>query len=386
MAEFNDLYDKATTAVSDFAKGFTDKSLLNLSNELYQNAGIGNARRFSADKFKSTTYQYPSDLFSNTGQYGDNYVAFYINVPTESKLAKNVGVDLAGLDTASLRGAIASKGYNVVSALAPTVAGAALGGALTELPKTGLAFGATTGSALAAVTQGSSPDSASLKSMRQMKRLSETIVMNVPNNLSVRYSMNYADEDQFASTAAANATQDMTKMATENGGNARSAGGQAAGTTAGLINAAAGVGLAANSFSSAATGLAANPKKEQIFKNVDFRTFSFEYTFAPRNAKEADQVKKIIKAFKVHMHPEYKDTNAYLLIYPSEFDIVYYQGNEENLNLPRHTSCVLTEMSINYTPNNQFSTFTDGTPNIVNMTLVFKELAILTKDQIMDGF
>lgn len=386
MADFNDLYNKATTAVSDFAKGFTDKSLLNLTNERYQNAGIGTARGFSADKYKSTTYQYPADLFSNTGQYGDNYVAFYINVPADSKLAKNDGVDLASVDTASIRSAIATKGYSIVGALTPQTVGALGGGALLGLPKTGLAFGASTGGALAAVTQGSSPDASSLQSMRQMKRLAETIVMNVPNNLSVRYSMNYADEDQALATAGANVTEDMVKMKQEDGGNARTAGGQTAGTTAGIINAAAGAGVASNSFSSAATGLAQNPKKEQIFKNVDFRTFSFEYTLAPRNSKEAEQVKKIIRTFKLHMHPEYKDTNAYLLLYPSEFDIVYYQGNNENMNLPRHTSCVLTEMSVNYTPNNQFSTFDDGMPNIVNMTLVFKELAILTKDQIMDGF
>jgi hypothetical protein len=62
------------------------------------------------------------------------------------------------------------------------------------------------------------------------------------------------------------------------------------------------------------------------------------------------------------------------------------------MNLPRHTSCVLTDCNVNYTPNNQFSTFasTNGAPGgaatQIQLSLTFKELAILTKDQILDGF
>jgi hypothetical protein len=86
------------------------------------------------------------------------------------------------------------------------------------------------------------------------------------------------------------------------------------------------------------------------------------------------------------MHPEYKDTNAFLYVYPSEFDIFYYHGSQENLNVHRHTSCVLTEMNVNYTPQGRFNAFDDGTPAQINMVLTFKELAPLTKERIQDGF
>ena len=131
-----------------------------------------------------------------------------------------------------------------------------------------------------------------------------------------------------------------------------------------------------------ATGLAANPKKEQAFKNVDFRTFSFDYQFAPKSATEAENVLNIIRSFKYHMHPEFKDTTGFLYIYPSEFDIVYYKGTQENLNIHRHTSCVLTEMNVNYTPNGIFSTFANGMPTQINITLTFKELMLLSKELI----
>jgi hypothetical protein len=86
------------------------------------------------------------------------------------------------------------------------------------------------------------------------------------------------------------------------------------------------------------------------------------------------------------MHPEYKDSNNFLFIYPSEFDITYYTNGQENLNLNRHTSCVLTDMNVNYTPNQMFTSFADGMPTHIEITLTFKEMAILTKKEIDLGF
>jgi hypothetical protein len=86
------------------------------------------------------------------------------------------------------------------------------------------------------------------------------------------------------------------------------------------------------------------------------------------------------------MHPEYKDSNNFIFVYPSEFDIYYYQGGKENTNLHKHTSCVLKNMSINYTPNGAFNTFADGMPTQINVQLQFIELAILTKETVQGGF
>jgi hypothetical protein len=42
-------------------------------------------------------------------------------------------------------------------------------------------------------------------------------------------------------------------------------------------------------------------------------------------------------------------------------------------------------MTINYTPNGQYTTFPDGTPTQINVQMTFKELGILTKDKIEMG-
>jgi hypothetical protein len=85
------------------------------------------------------------------------------------------------------------------------------------------------------------------------------------------------------------------------------------------------------------------------------------------------------------MHPEFKDTNKFLYVYPSEFDISYYSNGVENRNIHRHTSCVLTEMAINYTPNAAFNTFADGSPTQINVQMTFRELSLMDKDKIKAG-
>ena len=42
-------------------------------------------------------------------------------------------------------------------------------------------------------------------------------------------------------------------------------------------------------------------------------------------------------------------------------------------------------VSVNYTPNGQFNTFENGMPTQINITLQFKELALLTKDKVKEG-
>jgi hypothetical protein len=82
------------------------------------------------------------------------------------------------------------------------------------------------------------------------------------------------------------------------------------------------------------------------------------------------------------MHPEFKDGDGFLYIYPSEFDIVYYSGGSENKNVHRHTSCVLKEMNVNYTPQGQFNALKTGMPVQINVDMTFLELALATKDKI----
>ena len=377
-------------AANQPAPNTTDPKLAGSS--LYQ--ARGGAASFDLNTYKIEQHAYPSDLMSPIGEYGGNYVIFYINVAIDSKLLKDPSVQTVNDATPRDVGDAAAISNKYQSGAAGLVAGQtgvalgglALGGGLTSqttkngYTSTGVSSATYKTLGTAAVGAGVISSVASTFS-GQKKRLATAIALHTPNNLSTTYSVNYDEEDTdtFAmGLAAVGEISPAFKKAAEQKGMSDVSGSIAAAVLA------QGLKLPGSAGISKVTGLAQNPRKEQIFKHVNFRQFTFDYQFYPRDAKEAENVLNIIYQFKLHMHPEFKDANNFLYIYPSEFDIFYYNGGKENLNINRHTSCVLTDMVVNYSPNGQFTSFANGMPTQINVTLTFKELATLTKEKIQD--
>lgn len=346
-------------------------------------------------KYRIHNLMYPSDLMAPqstsdkppTSTDAGSYVMFYLNVNNDSKLLKDKNnsivqdfnqAERVGPELTAKGGTATGTAATVtaIGAGAGTIIGAGSGGTI--------AGGGAAGGVVGAVAVGAVATQAATFS-REQKRLTAAIALHVPNQLTIRYGANWESEDT-----------DMFSMVKEGGESLVNAlksmatGGSAADALRGakgpVGNIAASIGLsAAPTAVQGLTGLAPNPRKEQFFKGVDFRTFNFEYQFYPRDAAEAENVMNIIYMFKLHMHPEFKDSGTFLYVYPSEFDITYFHNHTENLNIHRHTSCVLTEMSINYTPNGQYTTFENGMPTQITMSLTFKELGLLTKERIQQG-
>ena len=139
-----------------------------------------------------------------------------------------------------------------------------------------------------------------------------------------------------------------------------------------------------------AFGQATNPYMEVLFTQMGLRSFSYDFTFAPRNKEETDQVQRIIQLFRFHMAPELKGANNRFLTLPSTFDIHYmYQLEDgkasENDFYNRIATCVLESCDVDYTPNGVQS-FASGAPTQIKMSLTFKETELLTKDRINEGF
>jgi hypothetical protein len=340
---------------------------------------------FDQNKYKVSNLMYPSDLMSDDNRYSGSYVVFYLNVNQDSKLLKDPNNLTVPDDSIAKRRRgkmLSTESTAAGTALAVGTMGAVagyLGGeiAFDNKGKKGAAIGGVVGAAgVAAIATQTSTFS------RTQKRLQSAIALHVPNQLSIRYGANWESEET-----------NLFSMVQEGGAamaNVFKPGGLSniSDTTGGIVGSLAfnnpsGVNLP-NSVQGL-TGLAPNPRKEQFFKGVDFRTFTFQYQFYPKSAEESRNVQNIIYLFKLHMLPEFKDSGNFLYIYPSEFDIAYYHNHEENLNIHRHTSCVLTEMNVQYTPNGQYTTFEDGSPTQINVDLTFKELALVTKETVQEG-
>jgi len=137
---------------------------------------------------------------------------------------------------------------------------------------------------------------------------------------------------------------------------------------------------------SAFSGTAVNPFKSQLFKNMNFRTFNFDYTFIPKNATELDQIFNIIDVFKYYMHPTLGE-EKFFVSYPAEFQIEFhYKGEGPNTYLFRTSSCALTNMKVEY-GGNDFITVknTAGAPSEVSMSLTFTELELIYRDRIQQA-
>lgn len=326
--------------------------------------------------YNTESFTYPADVMSD--EYGGNFAMFFINVQSDSKLSMPTigGVDtglgsLSGVTT-GLNTGLTNIGaaHAAVNSAAEAFITGGIGTAIVNLfsskgsmeaLKAAGGAGAIAGAISGVAAMGSGEFSA------PVKRLKTAIALHMPTSLNIRYSVNYEEVDTVNMAG-------MNELTSFNLGN--------------TFDAATNKALGASINSGAIQKLsktAPNPMKEQIFRTVDFRTFTFSYRFAPRNEKEASNALNIINQFKFHMYPEFKDKVGFNYIFPSEFDVVYYSGGNENDKIHKHTSCVLTEAAVNYTPNGVFTTFPNGMPTQIEMQLTFKELVSLDKDKIKTG-
>ena len=139
------------------------------------------------------------------------------------------------------------------------------------------------------------------------------------------------------------------------------------------------------------TGFAVNPFQEVVFEKMAMRTFSYTFKLIPRNKKEVEDINKIIKVFKYHMHPEIDQaTSGRFMRVPSEFEVYYAYKDQINQYLHKITRCVLTGCDVSY-GGDQFATFRQfdskgAHPVETTMTLEFQESEVLSKGRIMEGY
>ena len=138
---------------------------------------------------------------------------------------------------------------------------------------------------------------------------------------------------------------------------------------------------------SRATGQVFNPNLELLFDGVGLRTFPFTFDIFPRSKKEAEQVVKILRTFKTSILAKKNAASdstikGVFISAPDVFQLQYMRGNKPHPFLNHFQPCALIDMQINYTGSNTYSTFRDGTPTHMQLTLTFKELnPIYQEDQ-----
>ncbi len=132
-----------------------------------------------------------------------------------------------------------------------------------------------------------------------------------------------------------------------------------------------------------------NPHAAVIFKGMGFRGFQFNFTFMPKNPSESKEVKSIIYAFKYAMHPELTGRgdafSSGFMNYPWNFLIDIFAPN--GLLLFRTSVMALLNAEVEYCAAGRPAFFqrTDD-PVAINLNLTFKEMEILTRERIAQGY
>lgn len=349
------------------------------ADQIFNTAAI---RRGTEETGGFNVIRYPMDLA--TPQH-PHYVMFFINVRSSdirgmanAPATVNVKFDNTKMNRPSTEGA-----GRVVTGIAGAQALGALGreaGRLvssTDRAGAGLRMGAA-GAVLGGVLGAAKADSLLLEGDRTQVLLKDVIALYMAGNPVANYSASWGEENTGLVGAFADSSNPLgVSMDGITGlgnmaGSLIMKGSESAGNRV-LGNA----GLAYQ----AAAAMTPNPFKAQLFKNMKFRNFGFDYTFLPKDANEYNDVKRIINLFKKYMHPTL-GTGKFVMKYPAEFSIAYYYKEGLNTELFRISNCALTDLTVSY-GGTDFVTFRGkaGAPTEITMKMKFVELEMLTQER-----
>ena len=151
---------------------------------------------------------------------------------------------------------------------------------------------------------------------------------------------------------------------------------------------------------SSAKGVIRNPNTEVLFQNMNLRTFDHSFKMSPYNRTDEENIQTIIKEFKRAMLPSYSigdtdltlsnapnsaDIDAAFIRVPKLVQVSYMRGGQQHQMLPKYKLCALTDVSVGYTPDNNYATFANGGPVAYELKLNFLETKLIYSEEIATG-
>jgi hypothetical protein len=127
---------------------------------------------------------------------------------------------------------------------------------------------------------------------------------------------------------------------------------------------------------------AINPGVQVLYRSTALRTFQFGFLFAPRSEKESQNMEEIILNIRKFAAPV---NQGITLITPAEVEIKFWFNGQENPHIPKLKRCVIEAIETNYSPQGEWSTFTNGYPVSCLFTFKVREMEIIFRDDITPG-
>ena len=149
----------------------------------------------------------------------------------------------------------------------------------------------------------------------------------------------------------------------------------------------AGIDIDQNAFLARTGGRVLNPNAELLFAGPVLRDFNFDFLMIARSRAEGEEIRKIIRWFKLGMAPRFNSST--FLTTPDVFQLEYKrgQGPQDQLDTVNRFSpggLALRTIGVDYAPSGYWSAYQDSRPVALKVTLNFAELRpIYQSDQEM---
>lgn len=233
------------------------------------------------------------------------------------------------------------------------------------------------------MVSGGGPNSEFGAIARNTRRIAQSIALFMPNTMVYNTQNAYEDISltSLAGTVGVGALSGALQMFFNRAGS----------TAAAFVGSLASAGGAVAGSVAKLAQRPINPRIEVVYATTPQRAFIFEILMVPRNEEESLAIQNIVKTLRFHAAPELTApignvAQGLAFIPPAEFDISFFNMGEENTNIPRINTCVLERIEVDYAPTGMYTTFENGQPVATRLSLAFREIELLHKLRIIEGY
>lgn len=142
------------------------------------------------------------------------------------------------------------------------------------------------------------------------------------------------------------------------------------------------VGINAPMFQTLASGEISNPNIELLYNGPTLRSYSFNFTLAPKSSEEAQTVYEIVRTLKQHHLPS---KNGGMLQVPNIFRVHTFINGQDGKHYQKFFNSALEAIAFKQDASGSHLTLPNGEPVISSLSLVFRELYITTSEDFEDN-
>ena len=168
----------------------------------------------------------------------------------------------------------------------------------------------------------------------------------------------------------------------------------------GLASKITGDQISAGDLFAGISGVVRNPNVEVLFQSMELRTFDLTFKMSPFDDQDSLRIEAIIKIFKQAMLPQYSlgtDVEVFgqkndalqagFIQVPKVCAVNFMRGSQRNRFLPRYKMCAITDVNVNYTPDNVYATYNRSSPVATELKVSFMETKLVFSEDIEErGF